>query len=161
MTHLGSWSHLVGRFFDVMTARPLTGEERREIEKWLRGPAEAEMFWAQPATDQRHGLVTARLVANERPDRTDLVRAALLHDVGKRHAGLGLIGRSVASLIVKLGFRPRGRHASYVDHGARGAAELAAVGAERLVCDFALHHHGSRPSSIEQDEWDVLQRADR
>jgi hypothetical protein len=29
------------------------------------------------------------------------------------------------------------------------------------VSDFARHHHGERPLSINEDDWDLLQAADR
>ena len=34
-------------------------------------------------------------------------------------------------------------------------------GAEEIVVEFARHHHGRRPATIREDDWDVLQSADR
>lgn len=160
MSGLGSWRHLVRRFFDVAGSGPLRPAEREEVDGWLDREAERALFWAQPVADQRHALQTARRVAAEVPVRRELIRAALFHDIGKRHARLGIIGRSMASLLAKLGLPMRGRFAAYLDHGRLGAGDLAAVGAEPLVCEFALHHHGGRPPSIDAGDWRILQRAD-
>lgn len=156
----GSWTHLAGRFFDVILARPLAGDEQNRIENWLT-PAELAAFRDQHPSDQRHGLECGLEVAAARPARDDLVRAALLHDIGKRHARLGVIGRVFASLVILLRLPRRGRVAAYADHGVLGADELERLGSEPLVHEFARHHHGSRPESIAAEEWELLQAADR
>ena len=155
-----SWRHLAARLFDVLTSGPLTGDEGIEVKEWLR-PPEVEAFFDQSVADQRHGLSCARFVATRRPNRGDLIRSALLHDLGKRHARLGPIGRSFVTAWSKLGGRTKGRALVYVEHGDAGARELEALGAETLVSDFARHHHRERPQSINEDDWDLLQAADR
>lgn len=155
----GSWPHLASRFLGVAGARPLKAEERLQASTWLR-PEEEESFFAQSTADQRHALESALSVESSLPGRVDLTRAALLHDIGKRHSRLGLIGRSLASLWSKLGGQGRGRWALYLDHGRLGAEELAGSGAEQVVVDFARSHHGSRPASISQADWEVLVGAD-
>jgi len=92
--------------------------------------------------------------------RRDLVRAGLLHDIGKRQSGLGPIGRSFASAHTKLGGVARGKWLSYLEHGHAGAVELEILGAELIVIDFARDHHGDRPASISEDDWTLLQAAD-
>jgi len=155
-----SWRHLAARLVDVLTSRPLTGDEGIEVREWLR-TAELEAFFDQPVADQRHGLSCARFVASRLPHREDLIRSALLHDLGKRHARLGPIGRSLVTAWSKLGGRTKSRAHLYVQHGEAGAGELEALGVEALVSDFARHHHGERPPSIPAADWDVLQAADR
>ncbi len=119
--------------------------------------AEEEAFFAQSRADQRHGYEAARRVGEQR----QVVRAALVHDIGKRHAGLGLIGRVLVSAGAKLSL-PVGRRGSlYLDHGGLAAAELTALGAEPLVVEFARDHHGERPTTISPDVWAMLIRADR
>jgi putative nucleotidyltransferase with HDIG domain len=157
---LGSWSHLIGRFFKVLAAGPLTDEECRDVESWLDREEEADIYRQQSVADQRHGLEAARRVAAVRGDRRDLVRAALLHDVGKRWSNLGVIERSLASLFTKLRLPVRGSWRRYLDHGPLGAEELSRVGSETLVVDFARHHHGLRPMTIPPDEWDLLKSVD-
>jgi hypothetical protein len=153
--------HLVARFFDVATAKRLRPGEQQEVAGWLIDATERDMFWDQPAADQRHGLGAARYVARRQPERIDLIRAALLHDTGKRFARLGIVARSWASLLRLAGKSGRGRVAAYLDHGPLAAAELEAAGAEALVVDFARSHHGERPASISVDDWALLDEADR
>ncbi|HSM02843.1 MAG TPA: HDIG domain-containing protein [Acidimicrobiia bacterium] len=120
----------------------------------------ARLFWSQPVADQAHAVTSARHVAELATDRPELVRAALLHDIGKRHARLGVIGRSVASVVATLRLPLRGRFAAYIEHGEAGAAELESVGAEPLVVAFARHHHGQKPRGVAAADWDALVRAD-
>ena len=155
----GSWSHLTARFFDVVSARDLDAAERARVSGWLQ-PGEAALFLAQSAADQRHGLTAADRVASVVAGRSELIRAALLHDVGKRHARLGPIGRVAASLAIRLRLPLRGRLRAYRDHGPLGAAELADLGAEPMVVDFTSAHHGSRPDSFDPADWALLTEAD-
>ncbi len=154
----GSPGHLVRRFFDVVSARPLDASERTTVESWLTPPL-AEVFFAQNAADQRHGLHAAQVVLAG-GGAADTVVAALLHDIGKRNARLGAIGRSVASILIILRLPLTERMRAYRDHGMTGAVELARLGAPALAIDFALHHHGRRPPTIDPEIWDLLVAAD-
>jgi hypothetical protein len=151
--------HLIRRFFGSLVSRPLGPREQDDAGRLLR-PAEAALFWSQQSLDQRHGLECARRAAEAAPGRTDLSRAALLHDVGKRHAGLGVVARMLATGLGLLHLPARGRLEIYLDHGPRGAADLEAAGSDPLTVAFARHHHTGRPDLIPIDDWDVLQRAD-
>ncbi len=158
-TRPGSLRHLAARFFDVLSARPLTDPERA----WVRARLEdgtRPLFFAQDPADQRHGLVSGVRVESTRPDRPDLVRAALLHDVGKRHARLGVFGRVLASLAMLLGLPVRGRFAVYRDHGRLAGAELRELGAEAVVWRFAAAHHGTPDPAVPPADWEVLEDAD-
>jgi len=157
---VADWLHLVSRFFDVVTARPLDDEERRRVTALLRPGPEAEAFFAQSAADQRHGLEAAEVVARQAPGRRDLQRAALLHDIGKRRSGLGAFGRVVATLTGRIGGPWGRRHRLYLNHGALGASELEAWGAEAIVVAYARHHHGERPAGVDPGEWELLLEAD-
>jgi putative nucleotidyltransferase with HDIG domain len=151
-------THLVRRFFAVLTARPLTAEEQ----VWVGGLLgdEAHLFWSQPAADQRHAADAARWVADRRPDRRDLARAALLHDIGKRHARLGPFGRTFATVASLLALRRPVRFVAYRDHGPIGAEELRRGGVEDVVVAFARHHHGNRPGDVPTADWELLAEAD-
>lgn len=155
----GSLSHLARRFFAVMRATPLAPGECAEVASWLT-PEEARIFFAQPEIDQRHGYEAATVVATESDDPTART-AALLHDAGKRHARLGLIGRTVTSLMIRARLPLTARMRAYRDHGPTVAEELAAIGCAPLVVDFARHHHGSRPAGIPAATWELLQKADQ
>lgn len=154
----GSWLHLAWRFLDVLTARPLDHSERKAVRGWLR-ESENGAFFSQSDADQRHGFDSALHVLAAAPGRTDLVRAALLHDIGKRHAHLGALGRVLASVAIRLRLPLPPRWALYRDHGRVGAAELA--GAEPLVVAFLAAHHGQRPPTIDESDWLILTGADR
>ena len=126
----------------------------------LLPPASARLFFAQNAMDQAHALEVARRVQAEVPERSDLIRAALLHDVGKRHAGLGVIGRSIASMLAILRLPKPRRARAYLDHGRLGAKDLKDVGEGDLVIRFAGGHHGPAPADVEPAAWRVLEDAD-
>ncbi len=127
--------------------------------EWV-GEDLARLFFQQNDADQRHGYEAAAFVHDTEPERMDLVAAAALHDVGKRHANLGIIGRSVASLLILARLPLTERMRSYRDHGILGADELEQEGAPRLVVEFARDHHGQAPPGFASLEWDLLQQAD-
>jgi hypothetical protein len=154
------FGHLVRRFFEVLFARPLTRAERAAVESWL-GPEMSAPFFAQAPPDQRHGYLAALAVIARGREEPDVVAAALMHDVGKRHSGLGVLGRSLASVLIRLGLPLSERMKNYRDHGIHAARELAELDAPPLAIDFALHHHGKRPPSIDPDTWRALKDADQ
>lgn len=154
----GSWAHLARRFFWTLGARDLTTAEVAEITRLLE-PAQADLFLAQSPADRRHGLDAARTVLAAGAE-IEAVRAAALHDVGKRHSRLGVFGHSLASLLSRLGLPTPGRLGVYLAHAEMGASELESVGSSALVVDFARFHHGERPQPIPADVWQLLVRAD-
>jgi putative nucleotidyltransferase with HDIG domain len=137
----------------------LRAEEAEEIRSWL-SPGQAWLFFSQTSADQRHGYHAAQVA---RAGGLDLaaVRAALLHDIGKRHSRLGVFGRTFASLAIKARLPLTRRWRLYRDHGRIASGELEAVGSEQIVVDFAHHHHGTRPLSIPEGIWEVLLLADQ
>ena len=155
----GSLGHLTRRFFDVLFSAPLNSAERMAVEGWLDS-GQAWVFFSQPDPDQRHGFHAALVVIAGGGD-LDVIRAALLHDVGKRHARLGVLVRTYASLAMRLGLPLTGRWQLYRDHGETAARELDSLGCEDLIVDFARHHHGERPPRISTSTWDLLQLADQ
>lgn len=156
----GSPAHLFRRFFDVATSRRLTQSEESQVSDWLTSPA-AEVFFAQDHADQRHGFDAACSVIASGIEDDEALVAALLHDVGKRHARLGLVGRSVASILILFDLPLTERMKLYRDHGLVAAKELATLGVPTLVIDFALHHHGDRPATIDPGVWKTLVAADQ
>jgi hypothetical protein len=143
----------------VSLARRLSPQEQDEVARWLR-PAEAPLYWAQQTADQRHGLDTARKLAANAPDDLELIRAGLLHDIGKSGVHISAIGRSLATLGDLAGLPLPARYRMYRDHGPIGGAALAELGAEPLAIAFASRHPGGSPSHMDRARWQLLLEAD-
>ena len=156
----GSLGHLTRRFFDVVTSMPLDAAEQAAVETWLTKELQVLFFDQQPA-DQRHGYNAALKVITADLEDSDAVTAALMHDVGKRHARLGVLGRSVASVLILAGLPLSERMIAYRDHGILGARDLAAAGAPSMAIEFAMYHHGPRPLTFDEHTWEVLEQADQ
>jgi hypothetical protein len=155
----GDLRHLVRRFFEVTTARRPGPRDQVRV-NGLLAPAEAVLFWEQAPADQAHALACLARVEAAGRHRPDLARAVLLHDVGKRHARLGVLGRTAASLLAMVRLPAPGRLGAYLRHGVLGAADLRAAGSEPLVVAFAAGHHGPAPKGVSPDDWAVLRAAD-
>jgi hypothetical protein len=168
--------HYARRFLGSLSRRPPAPAD----EAWVRATvatAEWPLYARLGNVDRRHGVRSGReLVRILGPD-TDpvLVRASILHDVGKAHAGLGTLGRSV-STVLRYAFgadrvrswaeRPgwRGRCGRYETNSELGAAELREVGSPPVVVAWAAEHH--RPERlgrlpVDAAVADALSRADR
>jgi hypothetical protein len=146
---ISSLGHLARRFLGSLSPRPPSPDDEAWAADHLLAGEQA--IWAAMATaDRRHAVeVARRLVADLGPDtpRT-LVAAALLHDCGKNEAGLGTIGRVVATLWIGFVGRARaargaGRVARYTRHEPLGAAMLAAAGSDPVTVALV----GGRPDA--------------
>ena len=151
--------HLARRFFEVLLARPLDTTEVSAIASWI-GPGLWDLFASQQVADQRHGYETGRRVLDAGVTDSELITAAVLHDVGKRHSRLGAVGRTLATLLMAMRLPMPRRMASYRDHGVLGAADLETAGAPDIAVLFARYHQGRRPESIPSQAWEVLHGAD-
>jgi hypothetical protein len=168
-------AHYARRFFTSLSRRSPSPED----EAWataITTPAEHALFAALANHDRRHLIDGAREVERTLGPAADpvWVRAALLHDVGKAHADLGLIGRATATVVAHgvgrarvatWADRPgaRGRIGRYERHGELGADDLRAAGSPEPVAEWsALHHHpdGFAASGIPLDVLVVLDAAD-
>ncbi|MBT8200741.1 MAG: hypothetical protein KJO36_09505 [Acidimicrobiia bacterium] len=156
---VSSIRHLVTRFFEVARAKDLTTVEMSEVVAWLR-PDLLELFESQQVADQRHGYECAKRILAQDAGRIDLVGAALLHDVGKRHARLGAIGRTLATIAGALPVPTFKRWSLYLDHPALGAAELLVHDADPIIVDFTRHQERDRPESIDNESWRLLRMSD-
>ena len=142
----------LARFFDFIRPGLRPDEVARSVAR--RRPGPAGVLRPAPTNAMLRGR---RSVAE--PHRPDLVRAALLHDVGKRHANLGAVGRVLATLAIRLRLPLTPRWRLYRDHGRLAAAELGDE--EPVVIEFARHHQIGRPPTIPAADWDILASADR
>jgi hypothetical protein len=154
----GSWLHLGRRFFGALSADDLDVTEVDAIRDMMSA-AEFDLFMDQPPIDRRHGYESAQY-AIEAGAPDEVVRAAALHDVAKRHARLGIPGRVIASMFIKLGVPIRGRFDTYRRHGPIGAEELELAGSPPIVVQYARSHHGLAPVDMDRQVWDLLTAAD-
>jgi len=157
-------AHLAGRF-----ARALwPGSPRPDDVVWVEAvlsPAAYSQWKLQPGHDRRHTVhvarsVEARLAGTEEAGDTRWLAAALLHDIGKLDARLGVYGRVVATVSgaaagketadawsERRGFTRR--VGLYLRHPELGAVRIRlAGGPEEAACWAAAHHD---PST-----WEVL-----
>lgn len=144
---------LARRFFASVFARPPSADEDAWVASLLL-PGELELWGRQPRYDRRHTLGVARRAERALGARAEgrWVAAALLHDVGKIEAGLGILGRVVATLTMGLVGRDRvrgwaartgwrGRFGRYADHGPIGGALVRSAGGRDEVAAWASVHH--------------------
>ena len=171
--------HLVRRFFVSVTAAPPSAEEREWV-AGLLGPGEMTLWDRQPRYDQRHTIATARTVEERLRDTAYAgdprwVVAALLHDIGKLEAELGIAGR-VAGTLVAMAFGVRrvagwkdgrglvGRFGRYMAHGSIGATMIRDAGGSEEAAQWAEVHHlkrGTRTAGLPADLFEVLRTSDR
>jgi len=137
----------------------MRANEVAAIGTWLN-EAESALFYEQPRADQRHGYEAALSIVAAGIRDTRVIGAALLHDIGKRHASLGVVGRSIASVLIAIKAPLPPRIEMYRDHGSIAAEELEAIGSAVLVIEFARHHHHSRPTGMDLASWAALTIAD-
>lgn len=152
--------HLGRRFFRALSPQP---PRDRDV-AWVSGildPVELALWRSLPNHDQRYTIrvakdAEARLAGTEYAGQPRWLAAALLHDVGKLDAGLGVVGRSVATLMGAVagtvrvdrwaqtsGFRRRA--AWYLHHDERGADLIRAAGGRDEAARWAwAHHHPGR-----------------
>jgi putative nucleotidyltransferase with HDIG domain len=168
--------HYVARFFTSLSRRPPDPAD----EAWVRATvtaAEWPLYARLDHPDRRHSVFSGRELVRILGADADpvLVRASILHDVGKVHAHLGTVGRSVSTVLAHTlgGDRVRGwadrsgwrgRCGRYETHSERGAEELRAVGSPDVVVAWAAeHHHPDRIAALGlgPDVIAALVRADR
>ena len=151
--------HLVGRFFGHLRAEPPGPEDQSFVHEHLTAPC-AEMFWSQSFPDQRHAVDVARRVSMTLPEDPGAVEAALVHDIGKREAGIGPVSRSIATILDAACLPMPTRMRAYRDHGRRGSVDIEEAGCGELAVLFARYHPGPAPEGIDSERWKVLLDAD-
>jgi HD domain len=150
-------AHLVRRFLGALWP----GAPRPGDVGWVQATLTGDEFglWAQlPHHDQRHSIRVARRVERAlagTPEAGDprWLAAALLHDVGKLDAGLGVLGRVGATLAgAAAGHEMAGpwsgrrgvtrRVGLYLRHDELGATRIRVAGGREEAARWAgAHHH--------------------
>ncbi|HEU5300619.1 MAG TPA: hypothetical protein VFW06_00115 [Acidimicrobiia bacterium] len=149
--------HLAKRFVGAL----VPGGPSHSDEAWVKSVLPPALFaeWrSMPGHDRRHSIGVARRTRDglrgvaDMADDPEWVAAALVHDVGKLDAGLGVPGRVVATLtrgvlgqertdrwVERRGVRLR--FARYFRHGALGADRIRAAGGSEATARWAAAHH--------------------
>jgi hypothetical protein len=169
---MGELPHLARRFDAAL--RPVAPSEGDE--RWAAGwlsEAETALWRSQPTVDRAHTIAVARRVIAARAGGDEsaseaprwLIAAALLHDVGKAEAHLGVAGRTLATALELVGVRRApGRLGRYLRYTELGASRLAAVDADDRVVAWAREHHrppGRWSGTVPAEQATLLAAADR
>lgn len=162
-----------------MFRRRLSAEERILIDNYL-DDAGKFLFFQMNRIDQHHALGVAKTVLVEAGyqrgiDLSLLVKAALLHDIGKVEGDLNFLSRIAAGLVRRIcpawrekyadtardNFWSRIRYGFYVDliHPTRGSYMAKTLGIEDGVVELIRRHH-DRPVQGQTLELTWLQLAD-
>jgi len=162
-------AHLIARFVETVPARPPDAEDEVWAAEQLE-PAEWAVWSRLADTDRRHLVQVAREVENTPAalEHRWLIRAALLHDIGKGEAEIGVVGRVAATLIDPLlpssswlRSRLKGRIGRYLRYPDSGARLLTELGSPPPVVAWAREHHlGPAHWTIAHDAGVALAHAD-
>lgn len=138
------------------------------------------LFFQMSKVDQHHSIAVARQVMaeavhSENVEMKLLIKAALLHDVGKVEGDFNFLSRIFVGLVKRVRPTLRGKlavtypatfwqkigYGCYVDlvHPARGAYMARAFGIEPAVVEMIRHHHDP-PRQGQSMELTWLQLAD-
>lgn len=156
-------THLVKRFFGSVIPRGPSKDDTAWVATQLE-PPELELWNRLPRADRRHSALVARRVEVLLGDEASrpVVAAALLHDVGKLDANLGVYGRVIATIsgsvvhhdpdTINDWTRTRGftrRVGLYLQHPRLGGDMLELAGSDPLTVAWTREHH------LPADEWTV------
>lgn len=135
---LDMW-HLVKRFLSSLCAKPLTAIERAWVGDVL-SVREHDLWRTQAFVDRRHSYDIARRFVVIRPQASrDEIAGALLHDIGKIDADLGIVARVIATVLPL----STPRFSAYHHHQQRGAQMLALIGCSEITISLVAGHPDS------------------
>jgi hypothetical protein len=148
--------HLSGRFVRALWPRPPRAADVAWVESVLT-PDGFVQFRRQPNHDQRHAIAVAhdvehRLAGTEYADDPRWISAALLHDIGKLDARLGVYGRVVATISGAVAGREHAetwsqtsgftrRVGLYLCHPDRGGDRIRLAGEPEEAALWSAAHH--------------------
>ena len=162
---IGTAISRIRQFLVAVRAR-VSDDEMAVLERYL-APSQRDLFRAMPPIDQRHCLNVFNVLLQQSHSDPDLLRAALLHDVGKRgirlwHRVAGVLLEAFwPALLEKLAVN-RPQSWLYGFYIYRYHADLSAKLAERSGCSPSVvelikgHHTPSENEHVK-----ALREADR
>ena len=129
---LRSPHHLIARFFWSLSAKPPSPEDDAWAESHLLA-GEVALWRRMPGIDRNHSIKVTRRFIAARPDASRAeIAGALLHDVGKIDSGLGVWGRTAATIV---GGRTE-RFRAYLDHERIGSELAEQAGSEPVTVEL-------------------------
>jgi len=150
----------------------LSAADKAEVARWLT-PEQVKLWNRQSRRDRSHSLRVLRTLQAQGWDAAPLMRAALLHDVGKVQARLTVIHRSAWVLATHIAphwaqtwlARPKGwRHPFWVlaEHPHLGAQLARAAGVDEQTLWLIEHHQDKdvKAPPLMRTWWEALQKAD-
>lgn len=152
--------HRAKGFFTAIIPKKLAQDQHEWIREQLT-QREFELFSKMSMVDQVHSYRVAQHVESalessecriDEAERPWMLRAALLHDVGKTVANLGTIGRVIATLSIAVGGSDMGQHWArtrgmtrriglYAMYPDLGADMLTLAESDPLIAAWAREHH--------------------
>lgn len=128
--------HLVKRFFGSVSPTPLDELEQAWVKEVL-SIREHDLWLTQAVVDQRHSHDIGRRFVVIRPQASrDEIAGALLHDIGKIDADLGIMARVIATVLPV----PIPRFSAYRHHQQRGAQMLNEIGCNETTIALVAGH---------------------
>ncbi len=138
----------VKQFYNGLMAK-VTDEDKHFLNQYLT-ETEKELFFQLRLSEQYHSLNVAYGCLLETPQNTKLIKAALLHDVGKVGTNLTLINKSFVVVAKKLNIEKKYLPAflkkaieDQLSHPQRGYELLKKLNSEEYVLNIVLLHHQS------------------
>ena len=142
----------------------------KELSPYLNG-SQITFFKKMQPSEQRHAYEVLEKLKAEGCDHPDLLRAALLHDVGKilyplkpwERAMVVITQQIAPSLTIQLGQRkPIGFFKAFVvaaNHSEWGADLISKTGASEILVDL-IRNHENNPAPDQDHLLSCLQKAD-
>lgn len=156
----------VKQFYLAITSK-VEEEDKKFINLYL-DKNELDLFNKLPIHEQTHSLRTAKSVKEEclkqNLDDKKLIKAALLHDIGKIQNNLNVIDKSIIVLLDKI-TKGKAKKLSnikkidtYYNHGEKGYNTLKKYISDKKILKLVKEHHNA--SIIDDKELQILRECD-
>lgn len=156
----------VKQFYLAVTSK-IEEEDKKFIDLYL-DKNELELFNKLPIYEQTHSLRTAKSVKEEclkfNLDDNKLIKAALLHDIGKIQNNLNIMDKSIIVLLDKITKGKAKKLSSikkidtYYNHGEKGYNTLKNYISDKKILKLVKEHHNA--SIVDDKELQILRECD-